>query len=541
MLQEADLRREDLEIAFKLLDEEGRGWIDNAKVFDLLLALNKYRNVPCVQRGKKHYLETLGRHQNFERVTTAKPERRAKQGGANDRHQNREVEQRETGARKQSMNRIFHEYFYKFIVIYLDDILIFSKIVEEHTEHVKIVLGLLRHHQYKVNLEKCGCGRTKILYPGHEISGDGLRPDDAKVASIRYWQLSCAIADVAAATCIIGLRGYCHVFYGWDYVIGIAVLFRRHFRRRSGLWRVRGYVPGGLHVDIAPNADVELIRQMQRRYQLGDELLATEDLERLERSNFTFTMAFEKMAREVPGLAEESQCAIFMSNFTECESVSLTRRGAIGRKLTWETVKQSLADGELDRVYQFQMKQQRQKRKARVVTEGAGINLQQLIADGIAKYQADQQKAARKQVLTVTQPQAKAAKKMVVTGGVDDSMEARETGAIMAERREIVGVEGCEGTEEGRAEPIVVFACGDSPRGCAIDLDYIVAPARGTKEKDVEAKDRGGALSRGVGVYCDSEAGSVEVTEGVGGEGVVGEGDRGGDLAKGEVIKGTTG
>ncbi|GBG65086.1 hypothetical protein CBR_g49161 [Chara braunii] len=75
------------------------------------------------------------------------------------------------------------------------------------------------------------------------------------------WQLPCAIADVAAATCIIGWRGCCHVFYGWDNVIGIAVLFRRHFRRRSGLWRVRGYVPGGLHVDIAPDADVELIRR----------------------------------------------------------------------------------------------------------------------------------------------------------------------------------------------------------------------------------------------------------------------------------------
>ncbi|GBG68234.1 hypothetical protein CBR_g2785 [Chara braunii] len=132
------------------------------------------------------------------------------------------------------------------------------------------------------------------------------------------------------------------------------------------------------------------------------------------------------MARKVLGLAEESQCAIFLSNFTECESVSLTRRGTIGRKLTWETVKQSLADGELDQVYQFQMKQQRQKRKARVVTEGAGINLQQLIADGIAKYHADQQKAAGNRVLTVTQPQAKAAKKVVEQVEDDDDDEEEE-------------------------------------------------------------------------------------------------------------------
>ncbi|GBG65367.1 hypothetical protein CBR_g50728 [Chara braunii] len=167
--------------------------------------------------------------------------------------------------------------------------------------------------------------------------------------------------------------------------------------------------------------------EMQRRYQLGDGLLTTEDLERLERSDFTtvgaFATAFEKMARKVPGLAEESQCAIFLSNFTECDSVSLTKRGAIGRKLTWETVKQSLADGELD--------------QARVVTEGEGINLQQLIADGIAKYQADQQKVAGKQVLTLTQPQAKAAKKVVEQMGDDDDDEEEEPVKLIKSQRKV--------------------------------------------------------------------------------------------------------
>ncbi|GBG88538.1 hypothetical protein CBR_g48007 [Chara braunii] len=89
------------------------------------------------------------------------------------------------GTFQHAMNRIFHDYLDKFIVVYLDDILIFSRTIEEHTEHLKTVLGLLRQHQYKVNLEKCEFGRTKILYLGHEISADGLRPDDAKVASIR--------------------------------------------------------------------------------------------------------------------------------------------------------------------------------------------------------------------------------------------------------------------------------------------------------------------------------------------------------------------
>ncbi|GBG82670.1 hypothetical protein CBR_g35035 [Chara braunii] len=58
------------------------------------------------------------------------------------------------GTFQHTMNRIFHDYLDKLVVVYLDDILIFSKFVEEHAQHVETVLSLLRHHEYKVNLEK---------------------------------------------------------------------------------------------------------------------------------------------------------------------------------------------------------------------------------------------------------------------------------------------------------------------------------------------------------------------------------------------------
>ncbi|GBG89166.1 hypothetical protein CBR_g48874 [Chara braunii] len=83
-----------------------------------------------------------------------------------------------------AMHMIFHDYLDKFIVVYLDDILIFSRTVEEHAEHLKTVLGLLRQHQ---------C--TKILYLGHEISADRLRPEDAKVASICDWPRPQTVAE----------------------------------------------------------------------------------------------------------------------------------------------------------------------------------------------------------------------------------------------------------------------------------------------------------------------------------------------------------
>ncbi|GBG93512.1 hypothetical protein CBR_g72526 [Chara braunii] len=104
-----------------------------------------------------------------------------------------------------AMNRIFHDHLDKFVVVYLDDILIFSKFVEEHAQHVEKVLSLLRQHKYKVNLEKCEFGRTKILYLGHEVSAEGIRPEDAKVASIRDWPRPQAVTEVRS---FLGMCGY---------------------------------------------------------------------------------------------------------------------------------------------------------------------------------------------------------------------------------------------------------------------------------------------------------------------------------------------
>ncbi|GBG80073.1 hypothetical protein CBR_g30440 [Chara braunii] len=84
------------------------------------------------------------------------------------------------GTFQHAMNPIFHDHLDTFVVVNLDDILIFSKSAEEHAQHVETVLQLLRQHKYKVNLEKCAFGRTTILYLGHVVSEEGIRPEDAK-------------------------------------------------------------------------------------------------------------------------------------------------------------------------------------------------------------------------------------------------------------------------------------------------------------------------------------------------------------------------
>ncbi|GBG63262.1 hypothetical protein CBR_g37348 [Chara braunii] len=119
-----------------------------------------------------------------------------------------------------AMNRIFHDYLDKFVIVYLDDVLIFSKIVEEHVAHLDKVLSLLRQHKFKINGEKCEFGRTRVLYLGHEISAEGLKPDDAKVANIRDWPRPQSVTEMRS---FLGMTGYYRTFVK-NYSIVVAPL-----------------------------------------------------------------------------------------------------------------------------------------------------------------------------------------------------------------------------------------------------------------------------------------------------------------------------
>ncbi|GBG78910.1 hypothetical protein CBR_g28624 [Chara braunii] len=125
------------------------------------------------------------------------------------------------GTFQHAMHRIFHDYMDKFVIVYLDDILIFSKNIEEHVAHLDKVLSLLRQHKFKINGEKCEFGRTRVLYLGHEISAEGLKPDDAKVASIRDWPRPQSVNEMRS---FFGMTGYYRTFVK-NYSIVAAPLF----------------------------------------------------------------------------------------------------------------------------------------------------------------------------------------------------------------------------------------------------------------------------------------------------------------------------
>lgn len=81
------------------------------------------------------------------------------------------------------LNQVFHDYLDKFVVVYLDDIVVYSSTLEEHMEHLKLVFGKLRENQLYVKKEKRSFAQEKTL--GHIIERGHIRMDLEKVRAIR--------------------------------------------------------------------------------------------------------------------------------------------------------------------------------------------------------------------------------------------------------------------------------------------------------------------------------------------------------------------
>ena len=94
------------------------------------------------------------------------------------------------------MNDIFREYLDHFVVIYLDDILVFSSNWEEHTHHVRLVLTKLREYGLFAKSEKCEFDRTSVEFLGYIISPTGITMDERKVVAITDWPLPTGMKEV---------------------------------------------------------------------------------------------------------------------------------------------------------------------------------------------------------------------------------------------------------------------------------------------------------------------------------------------------------
>ncbi|KAK2452132.1 hypothetical protein QL285_011125 [Trifolium repens] len=103
------------------------------------------------------------------------------------------------------MNRIFHSYLDKFVVVFIDDILVYSKTEEEHAEHLRIVLRTLQEKKLYAKLSKCEFWLKEVSFLGHVISSGGIAVDPSKVDAVMKWGTPESVFEIRS---FLGLTGY---------------------------------------------------------------------------------------------------------------------------------------------------------------------------------------------------------------------------------------------------------------------------------------------------------------------------------------------
>ncbi|GBG60182.1 hypothetical protein CBR_g3426 [Chara braunii] len=129
------------------------------------------------------------------------------------------------------MNDLFRPWLDKFVVVYLDDILVFSKTLQEHEGHLRQVLEKLRESNFKINAKKCEWAKTQVLYLGHVLDGDGIKPEDSKRAAIRDWPTPRKLTELRS---FLGLANYYRKFVRNFSTITAPL---RRLRKKEAIWQ----------------------------------------------------------------------------------------------------------------------------------------------------------------------------------------------------------------------------------------------------------------------------------------------------------------
>jgi hypothetical protein len=103
------------------------------------------------------------------------------------------------------MNKVFMDYLDTFVVIFIDDILVYSKSEVEHEKHLKLMLQRLREHKLYTKLSNCEFWIDEVPFLGHVISKGGIAVDPGKVKDVLDWEVPHTVKEVCS---FLGLAGY---------------------------------------------------------------------------------------------------------------------------------------------------------------------------------------------------------------------------------------------------------------------------------------------------------------------------------------------
>jgi hypothetical protein len=103
------------------------------------------------------------------------------------------------------MNKVFMDELDKFVVVFIDDILIYSKSIQEHEQHLRVVLEKLRIHRIYVKFSKCEFWLERVDFLGHILTAEGVAVDPEKVEAVSNWQRPTNVSEIRS---FLGLAGY---------------------------------------------------------------------------------------------------------------------------------------------------------------------------------------------------------------------------------------------------------------------------------------------------------------------------------------------
>ncbi|KAG7547992.1 Zinc finger CCHC-type [Arabidopsis suecica] len=103
------------------------------------------------------------------------------------------------------MNQVLRAYIGVFVVVYFDDILVYSKSLDEHLEHLKLILNVLREEKLFANFKKCTFCSDNLVFLGFVVSADGIKVDEEKIKAIRDWPIPKTVGEVRS---FHGLAGF---------------------------------------------------------------------------------------------------------------------------------------------------------------------------------------------------------------------------------------------------------------------------------------------------------------------------------------------
>jgi hypothetical protein len=103
------------------------------------------------------------------------------------------------------MNKVFMDELDKFVVVFIDDILVYSSTAEEHEQHLRIVLEKLRQNQLYAKFSKCEFWLEEVTFLSHVLTAEGVAVDPVKLEAVKEWEQPCNPIDIRS---FLGLAGY---------------------------------------------------------------------------------------------------------------------------------------------------------------------------------------------------------------------------------------------------------------------------------------------------------------------------------------------